>query len=249
MQPNIFDAICVVIVALVICSILYYTLKKIVAEQLSKGQFSIPVTVYGQDMLENRGFTECNLVHTRLGTSNVFFDTDQWLSDPANVQIATNWITMEILEAQTQLNSRGHEIAGLAFIDKDSGPTGLISLQHLLSSQTDMKTCVVRLRRWPFLPQAAVKGEPPAKNSKWILISDVATTAGHIQKAAKVLNYSHWGAETPFAIVLLNRGGDAVIQNLEDSNINLISNKDIEERFRKRENAVQQKIINQAQAA
>lgn len=239
MQANIFEAACMVIVTLVICLILRYVLKKFVTEQFVAVPFPAPVTTYGKDMLENRGFTECTLVHTRKGKSNVFFDADQWLSDPGNVQQTTAWIVKEILKVQTLLNSQGQEIAGLAFIEKDSGPTGLISLQHLISTQTDMKTCVVRLRRWPFLPQAAVKGEPPAKDSRWIIISDVATTAGHIQKAAKILNYPCWGAEVPFAIVLLNRGGDDVVENLKGSNIELISNEEIERLFN-------QQIIDQA---
>ncbi len=234
MQANTFEATCIVITILAICLILRYVLKKFVEGQFAATPLLTPVTAYGTDMLINRGFTECTLVHTRAGKSNVFFDADQWLSEPSNVQQATAWIVKEILEVQTLLNNQGQEIAGLAFVEKDSGPTGLISLQHLISTQTDMKTCVVRLRRWPFLPQAAVKGEPPAQGSKWVIISDVATTAGHIMKAAKVLSQPCWGVEVPFSIVLLNRGGDEVVESLRGRSIELISNKDVEIAFEQR---------------
>lgn len=246
MQANIFQATCVVIATLVICLILRYVLRKFVTGQFATILSPVPVTAYGKDMLKNRGFTECTLVHTRAGRSNVFFDADQWLSDSNNVQQVTAWIVKRILDAQTDLNNQGQEIAGLAFIEKDSGPTGLISLQHLISTQTDMKTCVVRLRRWPFLPQAAVKGEPPSQGSKWIIISDVATTAGHIQKAAKILNSSCWEANVPFAIVLLNRGGKNVFESLSANGIKLISNEEIEALFDKRKKIFDQQTIDKA---
>ncbi len=194
----------------------------------------IPATAYGQDMGENRGFTECTLVHTRAGTSHVFFDADQWLSEPKNLAYATSWLTKTILKIQSEAHAQSFKLNGLAFIEKDSGPTGLISLQHLIAERTGMKSCVIRLRRWPFLPQAAIKGEPPAKESNWILISDVATTGGHIQKATKILKDSCWKASTPFAIILLNRGGKTIIDDLLKLEITLVSNEVIAELFTER---------------
>lgn len=221
-----------------VASILYYfvifTLKRYVSN-LGPIGFKA-ATPYGEYMGGGpRGFTECENVLTRSGTSSVFFDVDNWLSVSANVEHANSWITSSILDAQSEAARNGYKISGIAFVEKDSGPTGLISMQHLISRQTGMKTCTIRLRRWPFLPQAAIKGDPPEKDSNWLIISDVATTGGHIFKASKVLEHECWGAKCPFAIVLLNRGGDDVVEVFKKHGIRLIDDDHVYGLFQQRE--------------
>jgi orotate phosphoribosyltransferase len=204
----------------------YFLLVLILKRYCSKIDVSFlqAATPYGEYMGgDRRGFTECLNVHTRAGMSGIFFDADNWLSDSSNMVHASSWIVKKVLEAQSEALKTGDVISGLAFVEKDSGPTGLISMQHLIANQTGMKTCTIRLRRWPFLPQAAIKGDPPSKDSKWLIISDVATTGGHIIKAAKVLENECWGATCLQAIVLLNRGGDTVVNAFKEHQIQLVS--------------------------
>lgn len=232
MNTNLFGASGAIIFAL-LCYLFFIVYLKRNLSRKTVSPLGI-ATSYGLDLGENRGFIECTLVHTRAGKSALFFDADQWLSEPYNLEKTTKWITRTILRLKSELETSDFSIDGLAFIEKDSGPTGLISLQHLIGMHTDMKTCIIRLHRWPFLPQAAIKGEPPAVNSNWILISDVATTGGHLRKAAKVLNHPCWNANAICAIVLLNRGGELAIEELKKQNIRLISNNEIEEEFNQR---------------
>lgn len=239
MQANLIPILVAIIFILIAYVVLLLYLNSYLSRQTALSP--IPATAYGQDMGENRGFTECTLVHTRAGTSHVFFDADQWLSEPKNLAYATSWLTKTILKIQSKAHAQGFELNGLAFIEKDSGPTGLITLQHLIAERTGMKSCAIRLRRWPFLPQAAIKGEPPAKGSKWILISDVATTGGHIQKAAKIFKDSCWKASTPFAIILLNRGGKTIIDDLIEVGIELVSNEVIAGLFTERVSTIEKK--------
>ena len=164
-----------------------------------------------------RGFTQCQNMQTRSGECTpTFFDVDNWLSISSNLEFATNWIVKTILDIQSEAAKDKVKISGLAFIEKDSGPTGLISMQHLIAKQTRMKTCTIMLRRWPFLPQAAIKGDAPLKDSNWILVSDVATTGGHIIKASKVLKNECWAAKCTYSIVLiLSNGNTSIDKELE----------------------------------
>lgn len=225
-------------IAIAIALIGYFSLVFYLNKYILRKNATAPniATAYGIDLGNNQGFIECTTVHTRLGTSPVFFDSDQWLSEPKNREETTDWLIKTILGLRSRDLSTSEKIDGLAFIEKGSGPTGLIGLQHYIAAKTNMKTCIVKLNRWPFLPQAAIKGEPPKINSNWILISDVSTTGGHLTKASKIFRHSCWAAYTKYAIVLLNRGGQTAISELESNNVKLISSKRIEEEFNKRIN-------------
>ena len=232
-DANVMTAVLSVLVGLIICSVLVIYLRKYCDSSASP--LLRAATSYGEYMgRDGRGFTECINVHTRSGVSDVFFDVDNWLSESQNVEHAASWITKKILDAQSEAALNNYSISGLAFVEKDSGPTGLISMQHLLANRIGMKTCTIRLRRWPFLPQAAIKGDPPKKDSKWIIVSDVATTGGHIIKAADVLRDECWGANCLQAIVLLNRGGDEVTDEFRKNKIELISDDYVCDLFQER---------------
>jgi len=232
-DANVVSALLSVFVALVVYALLVRYLKSYCSS--SEVSFFGAATEYGEYMGgSDRGFTECINVHTRSGVSDVFFDVDNWLSESQNVEHATSWITRKILDAQSEALLNGHKISGLAFVEKDSGPTGLISMQHLIANRTGMNTCTIRLRRWPFLPQAAIKGDPPTKDSKWIIVSDVATTGGHIIKAANVLADKCWEANCSQAIVLLNRGGASIVEEFKSHSIKLTSDDYVNALFQER---------------
>lgn len=180
----------------------------------------------------DKGFTQCDNVLTRSGDhTDVFFDVDNFLAVRSNREDVTSWLTKAVLDAKTEAQKKGQIISGLAFIEKDSGPTGLIGLQHLMASLTGMKTCVIRLRRWPFLPQAAIKGEAPLRGTKWIIISDVATTGGHIEKAAMIMRHQCWGADIFKAIVLLNPANQELVDRMRNLQIDIVSNENILSRY------------------
>ncbi len=188
-------------------------------------------TSYGEAQLASRetGVKHCRQNLTHGGTSSVFFDADQHLANTAKRNAAVTWITRQV----ARLNSAGHTFAGIAFIEKESGPTGLIGLQYLIGQKVGLQTCVIRLRRYPFLPTAAIKGNVPKVGEDYLLISDVSTTGGHLLKAAEVLRNPSWSARATAALVLLNRGGDAVVREMASHGIELVAKPEVTEEWRR----------------
>jgi orotate phosphoribosyltransferase len=205
---------------------------------------ALAVTAYGRDMAVSRGIIECKIIHTRAGRSHVFFDADQWLSDPVQLDETVAWLAKTVVALKGEHN----DLAGLAFVEKDAGPAGLLSLLHLLGARTGLRSCIVRLRRWPFLPQAAIKGGIPGEGSKWILVSDVATSGGTIQRAAKVLQHSCWKSEIVAAVVLLNRGGSETVESLASQGIPLLSCPAVDEDFEIRVQEVERRLAKETAA-
>lgn len=231
--PNVMTAFLVSFVVLVAYVFWVKRLKDYCSNKTEQS-FMAAATGYGGYMAAHeKGYTQCDNVQTRSGNhTDVFFDVDNFLSDSSNCEYVTSWITKAVLDAKTEALAKNQNISGLAFIEKDSGPTGLISLQHLIASRTGMKTCVIRLRRWPFLAQAAIKGVPPLDGTKWVIISDVATTGGHIEKAAMIMRDKSWGADVFKAIVLLALGEKELFDKMNSVKIKITSNDNILARFK-----------------
>lgn len=167
---------------------------------------------------------------TRGVETRVFLDADQWLADHQRLSRACNWVVQSI----DGWKKDGHRVDGLAFVDKDSGPVGMLAMQHLVGGRSGLPTCLVRLRRWPFLPQAAVKGHIPERGSVFVIVSDVVTTGGHIGRAAEVLRHECWGIDVDLALVLLNRGKDQVTSHLRGEHITVRSMPEVQAEFEAR---------------
>lgn len=186
---------------------------------------------YVNDLINDKEYLKCFLFHTREGYSSKFFDADQYLSDRNNLMYTQDWLISSIAKCKSEAAKNGIYIDGIAFVEKDSGPIGLITLQHLISYHVNMKSCSLRIKKSSFLPQAAIKGFPPLPNTNWIVISDVATSGGHLKNSIELLKHPNWNAHAPYAIILLNRGGSVVREELEKLGTKLIDNQVIYKQF------------------
>ncbi|MFP5262391.1 MAG: hypothetical protein ACLGJB_10850 [Blastocatellia bacterium] len=99
------------------------------------------------------------------------------------------------------LKDSGIEIDRLAFIERDSGPVGMITYKDFLGTITKLETCSIRPRKR--LLASAVKGRPLRQHEKVVLINDVATDGDAILSAADKI----WqqGGVVAFAIVMFDR--------------------------------------------
>lgn len=173
------------------------------------------------DRLLARGSGQSLWELTDSGRSSYFFDVDIVSSAPSpDVRYITTWFVQKINEVKRKV---GH-IDYIAFIEKDSGPIGILSQKDLLVSKTQIPAIIVRVRRR--LARAAIKGDfslgrgLPIIDKTIVIISDVATSGSQIEKAVNPLR--RYGANTPYAIVLLDRERGAG-QTLKDIGVELIS--------------------------
>lgn len=149
------------------------------------------------------------------GRSNFYIDIDYILSDVLNVKRIMNEFVLKIQELQNM----GIHFDRLAFIEKDSGPVGALTLKDLLIVQTGIPALIVRVQRriW----SAAIKGYPPLqRGEKVLIISDIATSGAAIRKAAQII--WNFQAKAPHALVFFDREQGAE-NNLRNFDINLHS--------------------------
>src|SRR5438132_2635900 len=74
------------------------------------------------------------------GVTRYYFDSDLFLSEPANLGVVLQWFKEELQHERTISGP----IDRLAFIEKQEGPVGAITLKDLLSWHTKTASAVVR---------------------------------------------------------------------------------------------------------
>jgi orotate phosphoribosyltransferase len=136
--------------------------------------------------------------------SNYFFDADRLLSTQEAVNITTRYYVEKIDE----IESGGEKIDKLAFIDKDIGTVGSLPLMSSVVAGarkgSGIDAVIVRFRKE--IPIGDIKcayGYELEKGENVVIISDVLTSGGGINKAAKII--SEHGATVKYAIVLYDR--------------------------------------------
>jgi orotate phosphoribosyltransferase len=156
-------------------------------------------------------FENCGVVYQSehalaAGTeSNYFFDVDRLLSTPQAVSTATKYYVEKIAE----IESHGERIDKLAFIDKDIGTVGSLPLMASIvmcaRNGAGIDAVIVRFRKE--IPIGDIKcayGYEPKKGENVVIVSDVLTSGGGIEKALDII--SAHGASVRHAIVLYDRG-------------------------------------------
>jgi orotate phosphoribosyltransferase len=136
--------------------------------------------------------------------SNYFFDADRLMSTQEAVNVATRYYVEKIAE----IESDDETIDKLAFIDKDIGTVGSLPLMSsvVLGARkgSGIDAVIVRFRKE--IPIGDIKcayGYEPKKGENIVIVSDVLTSGGGINKAAKII--SKHGATVKYAIVLYDR--------------------------------------------
>ncbi len=155
------------------------------------------------------------------GTGKDFIDTDAILSSPEMVETISTAYAEEIAWAK-----KVYDIHVLAFLEKDSGLIGVLTLKDLLIVKTGLPALIVRGRKR--LQMFSLKGpEMRLKpKSRALVISDVATTGTQIKNAASAL-LAHHDIEVVCAIVLVDREDQERPAKTELANWKEVSDKGI----------------------
>lgn len=197
--------------------------------------FPRPVNKYLWRQLNNEGVSHCDFLLTSYKKSDWFFDFDFFLLSKERSDQYTKWLVSTINE----IKDTDKNPFCLVFIEKDSGPIGLLSLKEYLSITTNTPSFIVRPRRFPFLPVASFKGELPYDKKydyNCLIISDVATTGGHLNQAIEMIESEYISGKVTHCIVLLNRGEEKVKSNFQKRGITLISNDTVGSTFLRLDN-------------
>jgi hypothetical protein len=153
------------------------------------------------------------------GEARDYFDSDLFLSEPENIGVVLQWFKEEM----QQERATSGEINRLAFIEKQEGPVGAVTLKDLLSWHTKTASAVVRPRRkGPALrvkfvhdgltrlaqdQEGRTESRKPFSRGgsaeKIVLVSDVATTGTTILEAVDLIQTG--GGCVKAAFVLYDR--------------------------------------------
>lgn len=171
-----------------------FLLKKAILESNIPRVFSIP----------QRLWTLMNSIYqsTAGGELGEFFDADLHLSKPNVADTITEQMAEIIRDIITSSASNNWKVC---FIEKDSGPVGMITSKDLIEQRLKMATTVVRIKRR--LISAAFKGEKIKKGDKVILITDVITSGLQTQLARKKIE--KLGARVSYCVAIVDRRTDA----------------------------------------
>lgn len=147
------------------------------------------------------GFVGSNYVLTRgrkQGVSDFFYDIDDSLTDYKHLDAVLKFYTSSIQEIQRRYG----KINRLAFIEKDSGPVGTISILGFLSDKLKISSIIIRPRKRLFVN--SVKGNfGEEEKNNIVIISDVATSGGGIKSAIEKLDCEK--TKVLGAVVLVSR--------------------------------------------
>lgn len=142
-----------------------------------------------------------------------FFDLDNHSGYPAFQRDLLKGLNERI----ESLQDDGLSFDKLAFLDKDSGPAGMLPFAVQLSQELDKQFSIVKTWEKIRIDKLRVKGSPVTDGESILLIDDVLTTGSTQEKAIDYLE---------------NQGGDVegllvVLARYEHRLQNLTSNKDI----------------------
>lgn len=154
------------------------------------------------------------------GRGHQFFDVDAVLTTPEGGALITNWISGKITELERKFGRPDK----LIFIEKDSGPVGMVIAMTSIVEKTGIPGVVVRLRR-KVLP-GMIKQSPSAPLSEGetaIVVTDV-TTSGRsaittIDRIHEVLPFK---TEIPYVLTVFDQNKGARAE-LGEKGIELIS--------------------------
>lgn len=135
----------------------------------------------------------CEFEATAGGRIKDYFDADRLLMGSPDV--------LEEVAGQIVKMLKKYPHAKVGFIEKDSGPVGMLIMEGLIASKLGRPTSTVRPRRdvW----KTAIKGDPIEKGDEVVLIQDVLRTGFQVIKAIRILEKR--GAHTIAVITLVDR--------------------------------------------
>lgn len=144
------------------------------------------------------------------GKGEDFFDIDRLT---CNLKFQKNLIT-EIVEVVKKFEKQGIQYNKIAFIDKKSGPVGMIVLASSISQELNKEIIILRLWKRLHFNHLKIKGSieyrydfPLKKDDKILLIDDVITTTRTQKRAIKLIK--DLGGKVTGVICYFSRNEDA----------------------------------------
>jgi hypothetical protein len=138
----------------------------------------------------------------RFTVSNAYAETvaiiERTLSDPTvGPQLVGAFAErLEILRRELKVDH-------LAFIEKEAGPVGAITMLTSLVDATKLPACVYREKHW--FERGAIGGKPPKTGSRVAIVYDLIVTGSALVRAAKRIR-ELTGATTVATVVLCGYG-------------------------------------------
>lgn len=149
---------------------------------------------------------------------NDYFDIDRITSDLD----AQKSLVEELEKLIHGFENKGMKYNKLGFLDKESGPTGLIVLASILSQRLNKEFVVIRLWEKLKFDYLKVKGlarnegdDPIDSNDSILIVDDVITTGGTQKKAIEIIR--EFGANVAGIACAFIRSKDAIseLDNLD----------------------------------
>lgn len=171
-----------------------------------EGKFSPGIPQPGDDEItsaDKNAVLNCENVLSSGMKSAWNYDIDRRLCTAKQVEKLSD----QYVERIRGMKKRGLHFDKLAFIDKDYGPVGAISLMSLIVKETKIDPVIVRLRRRTAIGQ--IKCDSIKQGDSILIINDVLTTGDGIIKAANLLRKT---ADVSHALVYLDRSKDAPVR-------------------------------------
>lgn len=148
-----------------------------------------------------------------------YVDTDGLMKNPQLLEEAISRIAGRLTNYLEK-----NPTTKICFIEKDSGPLGMLAYAGLLSTKLERPISVIRPRR--DVLKMAVEGIPIKTGDKVVLVQDVLTTSFQVLQAAQKIQ--QLGAQAIAVVALLDRGHEKDSQ-LSEMGIEIISDVSLSE--------------------
>ena len=127
------------------------------------------------------------------GRGGDYVDVDQLFAEPSDGDMAQ---VLDLLVDKINQYHAQQPLSAVAFVERDSGPVGLVASRHWIASRCGLPTLVVRPQKR--IARSAIKGSRIEQGDLVALVTDVATTGRSIVRAANVV----WQAGGRVAVVI-----------------------------------------------
>lgn len=148
-----------------------------------------------------------------------YVDTDEMMKNP---ELLIKSISKVVKHLKKYIKK--HPVAKVCFIEKDSGPLGMLAYAGLISTELNRPISTIRPRR--DILRMAVEGAPIRTGDKIVLVQDVLTTSFQVVQAAHKIQ--QLGAQVLAVVALVDRGQEKN-RELSDMHIETISQLNLSE--------------------
>lgn len=138
----------------------------------------------------------------RGGHGRSFIDVDEFFGD--NRDLGAEQALDALVEKLVLIHKRSH-LRAVVFIERDSGPVGMIAARHRFAERVDLPLLTLRPRKR--IRKAALKGGKLKLGDSVAIITDVSTTGGTIAEAARMI--LALGGRVTAALSFVDRGSGA----------------------------------------